>query len=128
MNEMDETLEGGAPTGRRYDSVKALMQAQGVPEANRKKVSELAKGHSVGLHLAKLRTRAGLTQAELAKRLEITQSAISKLEAAANGEITLKDIERYAMTCGERVTLTFGKRIYEQTEHRRKGPRGCLPR
>jgi transcriptional regulator with XRE-family HTH domain len=111
MNDTDETLREGAPMGRRYDSVKSVMRAQGVPEAVQKKVAELARDHSVGLHLAKMRTRAGLTQAELAKQLEVTQGAISKLEASPDGAITLRDIEQYSIACRERVTITFGKRI-----------------
>lgn len=113
MNDKEETLlvAAGKPTGRRYDSIKSLMREGGVPEAIQKKAAELAKGRVVGLHLAKLRTKAGMTQSELAKRLEVTQSAISKLEASPDGEITLKDLEQYSMACGERISITFGKRI-----------------
>ena len=112
MNEKDETLLGlGKPTGRRYDSIKSLMREEGVPEAIQKKAVELAKARTVGLHLARMRTKAGLTQNDMATRLGVTQGAISKLEAAPNGEITLKNIEQYSLTCGERVSVTFGKRI-----------------
>lgn len=112
MNEKDNTLlEAGKPTGRRYDSIKSLMRGEGVPEAIQKKAIEHAQGRTVGLHLAKMRARAGLTQKDIAARLGVTQGAISKLEAAPDGEITLKDIEQYSLTCGERVSITFGKRI-----------------
>ena len=54
--------------------------------------------------IRKTRQRAGLTQAELAKRAGTTQSAISRLE---NGRVrpSLETIERLAKACGATLEL-----------------------
>jgi transcriptional regulator with XRE-family HTH domain len=112
MNEPKNTiLEDYKPAGRRYTSVKELMRGEGVPEAIQKQVAELARDRKVASHLARMRTRAGFTQSDMAKRLGITQSAVSKLEAGTDAEITLKELQQYSLACGERISMMFGKRI-----------------
>lgn len=52
-----------------------------------------------------LRTRAGLTQRELAKRVQTTQSAISRLEAADYEGHSLSMLQRIASVLGARVEI-----------------------
>jgi len=50
--------------------------------------------------LTKARVNAGLTQAELAHRMETTQAAIVRMENALNGSFSLHRIADYALACG----------------------------
>ena len=56
--------------------------------------------------LIRARTRAGLTQVELAARMGTTQPAIARLEG---GRIkpTTKTLERFAEATGTRLKITF---------------------
>lgn len=52
----------------------------------------------------KARESAGLTQAELARRMGTTQSAIAAIEAGARRP-TVELLERLARACGGRLTI-----------------------
>lgn len=58
----------------------------------------------VGALLRQAREEAGLTQEELATRLETKKSAISRIENHA-GDIRLSTLERYAKALGCRLSL-----------------------
>lgn len=62
---------------------------------------------NVGLEIARVRRRAGLTQTELAERMGTTQSAVSRLESGGAGA-TVGLLERVAEAVGFAFTLTFG--------------------
>ncbi len=65
--------------------------------------------------IRKTRQRAGLTQAELAKRAGTTQSAISRLE---NGHVrpSLETLERLAMACWAILELDLGPSVAPSAE------------
>lgn len=69
-------------------------------DANRPK-RELA------LTLRALRKAQGLTQAELAARAGLSQSHVSKLEAATGPMPEMETVRRYAGACGMAVQLDF---------------------
>ncbi|MCK9918959.1 helix-turn-helix transcriptional regulator [Microbacteriaceae bacterium K1510] len=52
------------------------------------------------------RARAGLSQAELAKRMKTTQSAIARLESGRATPST-RTLQRYAEATGHRLKITF---------------------
>jgi transcriptional regulator with XRE-family HTH domain len=56
-----------------------------------------------------LRTRAGLTQAELAARVDTTQSAISRLEDADYEGHSLSMLRRIAEALGTRMNVNLGE-------------------
>lgn len=58
----------------------------------------------VGVLLRQAREEAGLTQEELAARLNTQKSAISRIENHA-GDIRLSTLERYAAALGRQLTL-----------------------
>ncbi|HET8656199.1 MAG TPA: helix-turn-helix transcriptional regulator [Longimicrobiaceae bacterium] len=58
----------------------------------------------IGVLLRQAREQAGLTQEELARRMETKKSAISRIENHA-GDIRLSTLERYAKALGRSVTL-----------------------
>jgi transcriptional regulator with XRE-family HTH domain len=96
-------------TGRKYDSVEALMRGEGVSTSVQEKVEKFARETRLSLHLAKLRQKAGITQKEMADALKVTQSAISKLEAGTDEHITLHHVQEYSRITGSRINLFFGK-------------------
>jgi ribosome-binding protein aMBF1 (putative translation factor) len=58
----------------------------------------------VGALLRQARERAGMTQEEVADRLETKKSAISRIENSA-GTIRLSTLDRYARAIGWRLSL-----------------------
>lgn len=58
----------------------------------------------VGVLLRQAREQAGLTQEELAERLETKKSAVSRIENHA-GDIRLSTLERYARALGRSLSL-----------------------
>jgi transcriptional regulator with XRE-family HTH domain len=83
-------------TGRRYKSVEDFMTGEGVSADVRTAVSTLKKETAIVNHLIQARREAGLTQAEMADKIDKTQSAVSKLESSYDSEITLSEIASYA--------------------------------
>lgn len=98
------------PAPERYGSLDELMAATGVSADTQKAVRELAKGSQLTRHLAALRTTAGLTQAAMAERLDCTQSCISKLEAGADEDVTMKQLRAYAEATGQSIGVAVGQR------------------
>jgi len=99
------------PTGRKYASVKALIGGEGVSQAVREKQTKYAAETAVVLQLSKLRQAAGITQADMAKHLGVTQGTISKLEAGPDKDITLHEIREYARVTDQRIGVLFGKKL-----------------
>ena len=64
-------------------SFKKLREKIECDEERRERMEEKRKAYDVLLNLAELREAKGLTQAELAERLGVSQPNVSKLEAAA---------------------------------------------
>jgi ribosome-binding protein aMBF1 (putative translation factor) len=58
----------------------------------------------IGVLLRQARERAGLTQEEVAQRLDTKKSAISRIENRA-GDIRLSTLERYAKAIGWNLSL-----------------------
>jgi transcriptional regulator with XRE-family HTH domain len=97
------------PTGQKYRSVAHLMDGEGVSEGVRSAVKKNLAQTSVVTQLAELRHAAGITQDDMGKRLNLGQSAISKLESGLDDELTLGQISGYIKATGERIGLFFGK-------------------
>jgi transcriptional regulator with XRE-family HTH domain len=56
--------------------------------------------------LAKARQRAGLSQAQLAKRMKTTQSAIARLESG-RGRPSTTTLSRFAQATGHRLKISL---------------------
>ena len=63
----------------------------------------------LALLVREMRERAGLTQADLAKRIGTTQSVIARLEDAEYRGHSLSMLERIAMACGVSLRLRAEK-------------------
>ena len=74
--------------------------------AYRAEDEELEPEFELARALIEARTRAGLTQAQLARRMKTTQSVIARLEAGRTQPST-KTLDRYARATGSRLRITF---------------------
>jgi transcriptional regulator with XRE-family HTH domain len=97
------------PSGRRYKNVSALMEAENTPAEVREEVQKLAASTRVVDELCRMRTRAGLTQAQIAERIGCTQSRISKLEGSADRDLSLGEIFDYVKATGSQISIGMGK-------------------
>lgn len=72
--------------------------------AYREAYEALGPGFTLVTALIEARSRAKLTQAELASRMGTTESAISRLESGRTKPST-RTLERYAMATGHRLDI-----------------------
>ena len=75
--------------------------------------------------IADLRERAGLTQAELAKRTGVSQPMIAKLESGRADNLTLRTFIRYALALGYAPRVDF---VPVQSAKSRRWPRRRMHR
>jgi predicted XRE-type DNA-binding protein len=57
--------------------------------------------------LVRLRERAGLTQAEVARRLGVTQPVVARFEAGRAQRVEVRTVARHAAALGYRMHVTF---------------------
>ena len=72
----------------------------------RKEYDALEEEFALILEVAKARRRAGLSQAELAKRMKTTQSTIARLESG-RGLPSTRTLGRFAKATGHRLKISF---------------------
>ncbi len=72
----------------------------------RKAYQELAPEFTVARAVIKARATAGLTQEQLAQRMETTQSVIARLESGRTRPST-QTLERLATATGTRLKISF---------------------
>lgn len=63
--------------------------------------------------LVRLRTRAGLTPLQLAKRLGVKESAVTRGEAGTR-RVGVAELQRWAFACGSTLE-EFGRRLEART-------------
>lgn len=69
---------------------------------------EEAQKLAIGEQLSRLRQDAGLTQAQLAKRIGSTASAISRYENAVYDRYELRTLQKIVRACGGHLDITMG--------------------
>ena len=74
--------------------------------AVRKEYDALEEEFALMLQVAKARRRAGLSQAQLAKRMKTTQSTIARLESG-RGKPSTRTLSRFAKATGHRLKISF---------------------
>lgn len=92
-----------------YDLQKKWMQD---PEY-RRDYDKLEEEFSLAAALIEARARAGLTQAEVAQRMQTTQAVIARLEGGGTRPST-RTLEKFAKATGSRLRISFepeGKRL-----------------
>ena len=73
----------------------------------RKGCEEEAQKLAIGEQLSRLRQEAGLTQAQVAKRIGTTASAISRYENAEYDRYELRTLQKIVRACGGRLDITM---------------------
>lgn len=102
-------MNGKKPTTT--DAVEILRRRYVDGDAERLASLEQERLHAkVARQIYDLRTRAGLTQAELAQKVQTTQSAISRLESADYEGHSVSMLRRIADALGARVEVDLGER------------------
>jgi ribosome-binding protein aMBF1 (putative translation factor) len=59
--------------------------------------------YEVARQMQVARTQAGLTQADLARRMHTTQSVVSRIESGVN--VSIETLARFAEACGSRLQV-----------------------
>ena len=72
----------------------------------RREYDALEEEFALILEVAKARKRAGLSQAELARRMHTTQSTIARLESG-RGLPSTRTLGRFAKATGHRLKISF---------------------
>lgn len=84
--------------------------------AYRKEYDALEEEFALAAEVAKARNRAGLSQADLARRMKTTQSTIARLESG-RGRPSTRTLDRFAKATGHRLKISF-----EPVRKRSRGP------
>ncbi len=92
----------------RFQSVTELLKANVEDPAKIKAFDELLKSSSVVRSLIRKRTKASLTQKEVAAAMGVTQSTVSKIEASFDCDLTLGEIARFSEAVGSPITIQIG--------------------
>jgi ribosome-binding protein aMBF1 (putative translation factor) len=72
----------------------------------RKEYDALEEEFALAAAVAKARIRAGLSQAELARRMKTTQSTVARLESG-RGKPSTRTLDRFAKATGHRLKISF---------------------
>lgn len=72
----------------------------------RKEYDALEEEFALMVEVAKARTRSGLSQSELARRMKTTQSTIARLESG-RGMPSTRTLGRFAKATGHRLKISF---------------------
>jgi ribosome-binding protein aMBF1 (putative translation factor) len=76
--------------------------------AFRAEYERLKPEYELALALIRAREKAGITQAEVARRMGTTQSVVARIESAQNPP-NLRTLERYAEAVGRRIEVKLVK-------------------
>lgn len=74
--------------------------------AYRREYDKLEEEFSLTTAMIEARSRAGLTQEEVAHRMKTTQAVVARLEGGGSMPST-RTLERYAKATGSRLKITF---------------------
>ena len=93
--------------GKTLETMRAAHEAQAAgirAQPDFRRVSdEFDVEYAVACQMLAARTQAGLTQADLARRMHTTQSVISRIESGVN--VSIETLARFAEACGSRLQV-----------------------
>ena len=103
------TLPSPSTQPKRFASVRDLVKATAA-DADQVREFDRRLADAVLVNaLIRTRASAGMTQADVAEKMNRTQSAVSKLEHSPDGDLTVRDIASYLHATGGRLSLGIGK-------------------
>lgn len=94
---------------KKIESVSELLKDMGIDEDVRNNIDKEIENHSLSKNLAILRVKNNLSQAEMAKKMGVSQPCISRLEVASNDQIKFGDFAKFVAALGYETTLTISK-------------------
>jgi len=103
------TIPSPATRPKRFASVRDLVKATAADDEQVREFDRRINTSVIVNALIRTRAAAGMTQSDVAGKMNLTQSAVSKLEHAADAELTLHDIASYLQATGGRLNLGIGK-------------------
>jgi predicted XRE-type DNA-binding protein len=74
-------------------------------DAARAEARTRTQGYILGFRLAQLRQEMGLSQAEIASRMGVSQPRVSQLESGDVGQMEVDTLSRYILALGGRLRL-----------------------
>lgn len=86
--------------------IKDLHKTWSKDAVYRKEYDALEEEFTVMTAIAKARRRAGLSQAELAQRMNTTQSTVARLESG-RGQPSMRTLLRFAKATGHTLKISF---------------------
>ena len=92
---------------RTFKSVKELLKGIGIYKDTAKSVEDNIKKNTIARELVVRRTKANLTQKELADKMGVSEKAVARIEETPNEKQTMGNIKAYANALGYRVFLHF---------------------
>ena len=97
MTKKDKALENmRAAHEAQADGIRATPEFRRVAD-------EFDVEYEVARQMLVARTQAGLTQADLARRMHTTQSVVSRIESGVN--VSIETLARFAEACGSRLQM-----------------------
>jgi len=94
-----------APASRRYHSIDAVLARVGATPAERRRAAERQGELALAAELEWLRCSAGLTQAEVARRMGVSQSTVSRLQATPQADLRLGEVAGFLRAVGLRRAM-----------------------
>ena len=89
---------------RRYQELKNSLLS--TPEA-RTRYEEIVAEHDLWLQLVEARLEAGLTQAELARKIGVSQAQIARIEKCGYDAYTLRTLRRHVQALGKKLHIAI---------------------
>ena len=96
----------------RYRNVEDLHKAGIISAETARRVRAAGERTKVITQLVCQRLSAGLSQKDVARRMNRTQSWVSKFEDRLDAELTLGDIQAYCQAIAGGLALEFGRRVH----------------
>ena len=96
----------------RYRNVEDLHKAGIISAETALRVRASGVWTKVITDLVCQRLSAGLSQKDVARRMDRTQSWVSKFEDRLDAELTLGDIQAYCQAIAGGLALEFGRRVH----------------
>jgi predicted transcriptional regulator len=91
----------------RVNTKKSWLDKKLEKKSFKKNFEAEAEKLSIGEQLVKIRLDAGMTQAEVARHVGTTASAISRYENAEYDRYELRTLQKIAQACGLKLELHF---------------------
>ena len=93
-------------TSKGFANVQELLKGIGADPAFAKSVEDELQARSISRALVVLRHKSAMTQAEVATRMEVKQSTVSKMERSRNSDLGFGAIESYLHAVGGQMNIT----------------------